>query len=282
MTELLRVIERSALTPPMRQGVFQNGFPRQSSNADSGALPDSNHSHDFGRIDVLPPRPGATKAKAYRLQQSISGLAESDLTRPAAPSRWSDLGGEDPFCIFGTPNAGPTQGPFTARQSQLLSGVRFAARSVTAQALQNLGSPDPYMRTLARRVFHLAEPDMPGIIQTVSSILGALRSVPIVAGTCADAACREPAVVAHVLEDLSTVIICPRFFLLNVTQMRRTLIHEAGHAVGIDSSLGDTSETYCRDDLRVECQDPCGNLSGDLRQNVDAWARFIECAAFAR
>ena len=32
---------------------------------------------------------------------------------------------------------------------------------------------------------------------------------------------------------------------------------------------------------RSGTRDLCGNLSGDFRQNVDAWARFIECAAFA-
>jgi hypothetical protein len=60
--------------------------------------------------------------------------------------------------------------------------------------------------------------------------------------------------------------------------MRRTLVHEAGHAAGVKSAGGDEPEVYCKENSSG-CVDPRANLSGDLSQNVDAWARFIECAA---
>lgn len=134
------------------------------------------------------------------------------------------------------------------------------------------------MSTLAGRIFHVQDPDMDQITTTVSQILNNLRSKPIVCGTCADEDCYTAGVVAHVTADLSTVVLCQRFFQTNVIQMRRTLIHEAGHAAGVDASLGNVAENYCSENSEG-CVDPCSNLSGDLRQNVDAWARFIECAA---
>ena len=89
---------------------------------------------------------------------------------------------------------------------------------------------------------------------------------------------------AYTEDDLSGVIICPRFFLQNVTQMRRTMIHEAGHAAGIDAAMVYTDrnpERYCEGSDVVECRDPCSRLaSTNLLENVDAWALFTECAAF--
>jgi hypothetical protein len=75
------------------------------------------------------------------------------------------------------------------------------------------------------------------ITTTTSQILDNLRSKPIVCGTCADEDCYTAGVVAHVTEDLTTVVLCQRFFRTSATQMRRTLIYEADHAAGVDASL---------------------------------------------
>ena len=100
------------------------------------------------------------------------------------------------------------------------------------------------------------------------------------AGTCADEDCNRAGVLAHMTNDLSTVVI-PRFFLVGPGEMRRTPIHEAGHAVGIDASLAAEDERCCVAAPTIECTDPCRNLSGILDRNVDAWAHYAECAAFS-
>jgi hypothetical protein len=226
--------------------------------------------HDFARVNVL-----SHGAKARRLDVTETA---GTPTPADAPDQSSAQPADDPFCLHTRPGEGPERCEFTPRQQRTLSFVRYAALSMTSQAYANLGRGDPYMSTLAGRIFHVQDPDMDQIAITVSQILDNLRSKPIVCGTCADEDCYTPGVVAHVTPDLSTVVLCQRFFQTNVIQMRRTLIHEAGHAAGVDASLGNVAEHYCSENSQG-CVDPCSNLSGDLRQNVDAWARFIECAA---
>jgi hypothetical protein len=193
------------------------------------------------------------------------------------PSQTPNQDAMDAFCIGVEPGQGSTRCEFTDRQAHTVSAVKFAARSLTGQALQALGRGDPYMSTVASRAFHISDPDMDQVSVTTAGLLDALRSKPVVCGTCSDADCNQGGVVAHVPPDLSSIILCPRFFMLSAVEMRRTLIHEAGHAIGIDSSLGDTREDYCKEG-ESDCTDPCSNLGNDLRQNVDAWSRFIECA----
>ena len=185
------------------------------------------------------------------------------------------------LCVGAT---GPARCEFTERQRHTLTAVRFDARSVTQLALSALSRRDPYMATIARRVFHITAPNMGQITDTVAGILDRLRNVPLSCGSCTDETCTAAGTPAYTETDLSHIVICqPRFFAQNLIQQRRTLIHEAGHAFGIDSARAARGgmEHYCHEDSGVECADPCGNLSGDLLLNVDAWARFIECAAFA-
>ncbi|HKQ51018.1 MAG TPA: hypothetical protein VJT74_01525 [Pyrinomonadaceae bacterium] len=177
----------------------------------------------------------------------------------------------------------PPRCRFTPRQERLLSLLRYDARSVASRALLAVSSGDPYMATLARRIFQAPDVDMQQVADTVASILDKLRTLPAACGSCGDDGCNTGGVVAYTEDDLSGIVICqPRFFARNLVQQRRTLIHEAAHGAGIDQGRvkQGASESYCHEDSSVECEDPCGNLSGDLRQNVDAWARFIECAAF--
>ena len=178
----------------------------------------------------------------------------------------------------------PPRCQFTSRQERLLSLVRYDARSVTSRALLAVSSGDDYMATLARRIFQVSEVDMREVADTVASILDRLRTLPLACGSCGDETCNTAGVAAYTEDDLSGIVVCqPRFFARNLVEQRRTLIHEAAHGAGIDQGrvTQGGAEHYCREDSSVQCLDPCGNLSGDLRQNVDAWARFIECAAFS-
>src|SRR6185295_4232062 len=166
----------------------------------------------------------------------------------------------------------PPRCHFTSRQERLLSLVRYDARSVTSRALLAVSSGDPYMATLARRIFQVSDVDMQAIANTVANILDKLRALPLACGSCGDDDCNVAGVVAYTESDLSGIVICqPRFFAGNLVQQRRTLIHEAGHGAGIDQGrvTRGAAETYCREDSSVQCVDPCGNISGDLRQNVD-------------
>lgn len=189
------------------------------------------------------------------------------------------------MCIDVTPNEGPTRCQFTTMQRIVINAIRRTARNVTSQAMLALGSQDRYVSMLARRIFHLAAVDMPSMTETVRQILGTLANTPLLCGTCADPTCNRGGVTAYTQDDLSSIIICPRFFLQNVTRMRRALIHEAGHAAAIDAAMVYTDlnpERYCRGNDVVECGNPCGlQASMNLLENVDAWAIFIECAAYS-
>ena len=228
--------------------------------------------HDFSHVKVH-------SGRAYMRRLDVAEtpampqMADTSIQDSAQPS-------DDPHCLHMRPGEGSDRCEFTPRQQHTLSFVHYAALSLTSQALMNLGRGDPYMAALAARIFHVQSPDMEQIASTTSQILINLRSKPIVCGSCADENCYQAGVVAHVSNDLSTVIICQRSFQTGPIQMRRTLIHEAGHAAGVDSSLTDVSEAYCPESSE-SCLDPCSNLTGDLSENVDAWARFIECAAYS-
>jgi len=187
------------------------------------------------------------------------------------------------FCIDIQPNSGPTRCEFTDRQRATLNPIKSSAIWLISRARLALGSGDRYMELLARQIFHLSEPDMTSIESRIVTTLRALRNAPILCGTCADETCNRPGVVAYADDD--DIIVCPRFFLQNVTQMRRTLVHEAGHVAGIDAGSVYTTlnpERYCNEDSTIECRDPCSRLaSTNLLENVDAWSRFVECAGFS-
>jgi hypothetical protein len=188
------------------------------------------------------------------------------------------------LCLGAEVDRGPTRCEFSDRERRYVSFARYAARSVTARALMAISSGDRYVSNLARKIFHISDVNIPVMIATIERILGALRTVPVVCGTCADAVCNRGSVAAYVPDDLGSIIICPFFFVNSPSQMRRTMIHEAGHVVGIDdvpAGQDYVHPPYCTESENVECIDPCAMVRGDLLRNVDAWARFIECAAFS-
>jgi hypothetical protein len=188
------------------------------------------------------------------------------------------------LCLGVEVNQGATRCEFSDRERRYVSFARYAARSLTARTLMAMSSGDRYMSTLARRIFHISDVNIPVMIATIERILGALRTVPVVCGTCADAVCNRGSVAAYVPDDLGSIVICPFFFVNNPNQMRRTMIHEAGHVVGIDdvpTGQAYVHPPYCTESDNAECVDPCRMAGGDLLRNVDAWARFIECAALS-
>lgn len=258
--ELTHVVQQegSSQSPPLRLGNTSDPCEREAGSVAAESM-DAAAAVPVGQASGLiqrqtPPSPSPTA---------------SPVTAPA---------GEDPYCLHTRPGQGPERCDFTQKQQQTLSSVSYAAQSLTSQAVMNLSRGDPYMATLARNVLHVKDPDMNHIRSTATQILSNLRSKPTMCGTCADEVCYPAGVVAHVTPDLSTVILCQRFFQTSGTQMRNTLIHEAGHSAGVDSSLGNEPENYCPENSEG-CVDPCPNLTGDLTRNVDAWAHFIECAA---
>ncbi len=225
---------------------------------------------------VLQQRAAGRPAALTRSLASSRGGLPDGATTPANTSLAGIV--DDPHCLKLRPGAGPERCQFTDRQQNILSTIQYAARSQTAAALTNLSRGDPYMSALAARIFHVSAPKMSEVIATTAKILDKLRSVPLVCGSCADETCYLPDVPAYTADDLSVIVLClARFFSSGATGMRRTLIHEAGHASGIDFSRGG-QERYC-DESSATCDDPCANLTGDLTHNVDAWARFIECSA---
>jgi len=225
--------------------------------------------------------PGAMHAlaKLTIAAQAGRGAHEDETDEelpPTDPTRQAQL---DQYCVGAQPGVGPTRRPFSPRESQRLSAVQWAARSTMSQAYLALGRGDRYVGTIAQRVFHT--PVDPGHASArVAAIRRKLDSVPIEAATCADPDCYRGGIMAYVTDDLSTMVLCPRTFTTSPGEMRRTLIHEAGHAAGIDASVTGNEE-YCTETPSVDCNDPCGNLAGDSTSNVDAWAHFIECAASA-
>jgi len=190
------------------------------------------------------------------------------------------------LCI-GITGPGATRCEFTPAQNRKVVTSYFAASSVAGKALQNLSAHDPYLQRLAARIFGVPSPDMTAIRDTAQQLVNALHTLPIRCGTCHDTTCNPAAggnaggqALAYVPDDLGSIVICPFFFAHDILQMRRTFLHEAGHAVGIDARPDYVHPTNCPED-RSGCIDPCAGIS-DRLHNVDVWARFLECAAFAR
>ncbi|HEX8392492.1 MAG TPA: hypothetical protein VF665_09070, partial [Longimicrobium sp.] len=137
------------------------------------------------------------------------------------------------------------------------------------------------------RIFHLAAaPDLPGMADTIATIGATLRTTPVLCASCGEPLCqrgdpRRPGgpVYAVVPDDLRSILICPFFFSPETSSVfrRRTLLHEAGHAAGIDDAADYRHPPYCSD-ADHDCMDPCP-AGGDTLRNVDAWAWFIQCMA---
>ena len=187
------------------------------------------------------------------------------------------------LCLGDRYNVGPPSRAFTPREQSIVSATRWAALSLAGRAVQALSSHDRYMATLARRIFHEPNPDLEELAATAARIHDALASTPVVCGTCTNPVCGHAAGGSPLADaDNGIITICPYFFheSHSLLQQRRTWLHEAGHIAGIDDPPPGTPYTHpanCPVQTEGTCEDPCpqGN-----KNNVDAWARFIECVAF--
>ena len=187
----------------------------------------------------------------------------------------------DALCIGITTGAGPRRCRFTDRQERIVRIARRWAWNLASRATLALSSGDRYIVGLATRIFHLSRADVPAMVRTLGQIRDALWDTPVECGTCADDTCNTGSrtAAAYVPDDFSNIVTCPMLFTLSLPQMKRTFLHEAGHLVRIDDRPDYEHPPRCTDVDRVVCRDPCTGIS-DLLHNVDAWARFVECAAY--
>ncbi|HEX2202619.1 MAG TPA: hypothetical protein VHG91_04960 [Longimicrobium sp.] len=244
---------------------------RAAATGPSGA-PEGRAGHDFARVSV--------NAAPRMLQRQADGAG--DAAAAAAEPAMSEAQRQEMsrrMCVGEAPGPGIDTTEFTPRERARLTAVRFAAEGVLGRAVQALGTGDPHLRRVARRILDVENADLSALAGTLSGIAGRLRSVPIQAGTCRDATCNGAAQ-AYVPNTLDRMIICPRFFLSSPVQQRRTLMHEAGHAAAVDDAPDYRHPRNCSERDSVDCDDPCNGVDGDRTRNVDALARFAECAAF--
>lgn len=234
-------------------------------------FPPARAGHDFGRVSVHP-------AARRMLRRQQAGEGDGGAEPPMSEARREEMTRR--MCLGVEPGPGIDTTEFTPRERARVTALRYAAEGILGRAVQALGTGDPHLRRVARRILAVENADLSALAGTLSRILGRLRSVPIQAGTCRDATCNVRAQ-AYVPDAMDRIVICPRFFLTSPTQERRTLMHEAGHAAAIDDAPNYEHPDNCAETPSVDCVDPCGGVSGDRTRNVDALARFAECAAFA-
>lgn len=280
-------LQRQAGAPALVQDVLRS--PGRPLDPATRTDMQSRFGHDFSRVRIHLP----AALVVNRVQHSTAGPI---LQRHSAPeSEHSSLGEEggtlteeevrqlsEALCIGITPGVGPVRCTFTDRQERRVSLTKRWAWDLASRAALALSSGDRYIVMLAERIFHISRPDVRAMVQTLDQIRDALWNTPVECGTCADEVCNtgRRTAAAYVPDDFSSIVICPFFFTLSLGQMKRTFLHEAGHVVRIDDRPDYEHPPYCTEVDRVECEDPCSGIS-DLLHNVDAWARFIECAAYS-
>lgn len=173
---------------------------------------------------------------------------------------------------------------FDSRQKRWLSAVKSSANRVISRALLAFSARDRYIETLADQIFGagtMRQHSYSFFENKIIQIRDMLNNATIVGGTCYDYDCYSPGVIAHAIPESNTIVLCYAFFRLCPDEMRRMLIHEAAHNVGIDAArvANFDPESYCREDTSL-CSEVCDNLS-DRLNNVDALSHFIECVSFS-
>ncbi len=231
-----------------------------------------------------------TEAPEVRVQRACADGQEERVQRqlagPLAPRSEPVLSEDrqrelrEAMCIGIPSGQGPARCQFTRLQRAQVAASLAAARSVASRVLVVLRSNPAQLRGLAERIFHISNPDMAALTATARQILAALGNTPVVCGTCSDPDCNPGSVAAFVPPDLGSIVICPFFFEQHPSVMRKTMLHEAGHVARIDDRPNFIHPTRCAESNTINCDDPCENIP-DLLHNVDAWARFMECAALS-
>ncbi len=177
----------------------------------------------------------------------------------------------------------PQTQPFTDREKRRVQSALTTAQSTTSQAYGKLANRDPYHLKIAERAFH-TQVDFATLDRGVSKIKAKLDAVDVdkntVMGTCADSVCADDSI-AYTPMPLTTVIVCPFFFLLGPVAQAVTLIHEAGHMAVLDPNWKPGNEVYCYGDETMDCTDICPVKGQNLLENVDAWARFVYCVSLS-
>jgi hypothetical protein len=191
----------------------------------------------------------------------------------------------DVLCEGIVPGTGPPRCSFSPLQAAQLTAAVAAAGAAVARARLAINGAGHDVAELVHRHFGTPAPEPAEMRSTIESISQALAHTPRACGTCFDSVCNErterrvETPQAYVPEDLATIIICPIFFMSSPSQMRRTLIHEAGHAAGIDDQPVYSHARDCEESTGTRC-DACSSIPGDRRRNVDVWSRFLDCLAF--
>ena len=190
------------------------------------------------------------------------------------------------FCLQPPDPSHPGRKPFSSRESQRASFGLWNAQSITSQAFTNLAHHDPYHLRLAEQAFHQPV-DFNTLNQNVGRIRDALNglqlNVNVWVGTCDEPDCNDGThnFVAVTLDDMSSVVLCPFYFMQPARTLATTFIHEAGHTANIDVNWAPGNERCCSGDDTIECNNICPISGEDLLLNVDAWMRFIHCLAMS-
>ena len=180
----------------------------------------------------------------------------------------------------------PKTKPFSEREiSRAMFGL-ITARSIAAQAYNNLAHRDPYHLRKAEKTFQQPvsfETLDKNVTKVRTALDGLVIKQNVLAATCDEEQCNDGThnFVAVTLNDLSAIWLCPFFFVQPGRTLATTFLHEAGHKANIDLNWAPGNERYCRGDDTIECDNICPLSGENLLENVDAWMRFIYCIAMS-
>ncbi|HEX7334802.1 MAG TPA: hypothetical protein VF290_25090 [Pyrinomonadaceae bacterium] len=161
-----------------------------------------------------------------------------------------------------------------------------AARSIVSKAYNNLGRRDPYHLRKAQKTFGQPvsfEVLDSHVLRIKSKLESLVMNQNVVAATCDEKRCNDGDhnFVAVTEDNLSSILLCPFFFLQGGRTVATTYIHEAGHMANIDVNWAPGNEKYCRPDDTIECDNICPLTGENLLENVDAWMRLTYCIAMS-
>lgn len=214
------------------------------------------------------------------VRRQTPGGEVSQAERERLEREWAER--DERECMTDASRGRPPRCTFTGDQQARIDGFRATGLALAGRAAAAARTGDPAMTALARRIFHVPTVDLNDMASKVDRIAAALASWPILCATCGDPNCQSlgirrtaSRILAVVPEGERVILVCPVFWSAEFTEAnrRRTLLHEAGHAAGIDAMADYTHPTNCDG---ADCDDPCPNVT-DMR-SVDAWAWFIQCA----
>ena len=185
------------------------------------------------------------------------------------------------LCVGIVPGTGPAHRNFSPAELARVTAAASAAQDVIGRARLRFTIGGRDVGRLALRHFGAPELQPSLFDSTTARIALALQRTPRLCGTCFDEGCNERGrrPQAYVSNDLGSIVICPIFFRSTPSQMRYILLHEAGHAAGVDDQPNYSHPANCAESATLDCR-ACTYVRGDRRRNVDVWANFLQCLAF--